>query len=114
MGFNRILLNQPVQVSRGNSLLLTQSGGVVAIDESASSIYSDLVYQGGYWINLSYTVNKRLLLNPLTNFSSYYANLTLSHTYTNNGDYNLNITLANSKQTFIQPVAIYNGKFIFF
>ena len=110
-GFNRILLDQPVNVYEGSLLLLTQNSGLVAIDESTSSSYSDLVNQGNILTNLSYSANKRFLISPLTNFSSYYANISLSHVYSNYGSYNLILKFANTKQTFNQTITTYSCKF---
>ena len=104
VGFNRILLDQPVNVYEGSLLLLTQNSGLVAIDESTSSSYSDLVNQGNILTNLSYSVNKRFLISPLTNFSSYYANISLTHVYSKYGSYDIIFTFANTQQTFIQNI----------
>ncbi len=110
LGFNRILFNQPVIVKRGSLLLLTQNTGLVAIDGSISSTYSDLVNQGNIFTNLSYLVNQRVLISPLTNFSSYNANISLSHVYSNYGSYNLTLTFANTKQAFTQAIKTNNCK----
>jgi hypothetical protein len=99
-----------LKVYKGSLLLLTQISGLVAIDESISSSYSDLVNQGDILGNLSIPVNKRFLITPLTNFSSYYANISISHVYSNYGSYNLTITFSKSQQKFTQAITTNNCK----
>jgi len=44
LGYNNILLPQPVNVTKGNFLMLTQTTGKVAIDTTGNATYSDLVW----------------------------------------------------------------------
>ncbi len=114
IGYNRILLSQPLSVKIGSLLLLTQNSGLVAIDESKSSEYSDLIIQENILKNLSYSSTKRFLMSPLTNFTSYYANISLSHVYPNYGSYNLTIKFTNTQQTFTQSITTYKSNFVTF
>ena len=114
LGYNSIILPQPVTVHRGNYLTMTQNTGRVAIDITGNAPYSDLVWNTTtQWTKLAEFYNWRFYLAPLTNFSSYTTTFNVMHIYRNIGLYNLTITFASSNQTFNQIVNITDCMFFF-
>ena len=111
LGYNSIILPQPVTVYRGNFITLTQNTGLVAVDTSNTASYSDLVWNTTtQWTKLAEFSKWRFYLLPLTNFSSYQTSFNILHAYNNIGLYNLEITFASSNQTFNQIVNITDCK----
>jgi hypothetical protein len=111
LGYNNIILPQPVTVYRGNFIVLTQNTAKIAIDTTGNASYSDLVWNTTtQWTKLAEFSNMRFYLTPLTNFSSYQTLFNIMHTYKNIGLYNLAITFASSNETFNQIVNITDCK----
>ena len=111
LGYNSIILPQPVTVYRGNFVVLTQNTAKIAIDTTGNASYSDLVWNSTtQWTKLAEFSNFRFYLTPLTNFSSYQTSFNIMHTYKNIGLYNLAITFASSNETFNQIVNITDCK----
>jgi hypothetical protein len=106
-------LSQPVLVSKGSFLNLTQITGYISCNKTTNSTYSDLYYNptNMLWTKLSTTSNWRLMLTTLTNFTSYQSSFNLIHSYLNLGLYNINFTFASSNQVFILPVNVTNSKY---
>ena len=115
LGYNKLILPQPLVVYRGNYIYLTQTTGKIAIDQTGNSTYSDLVWNSTTkWTKLSEFSNWRFYLNALTNFSSYESKLNVIHSYSNIGVYTLNITFPSSNKTFTQIVNVTDCKSYFF
>ena len=82
LGYNSIILPQPVTVYRGNFITLTQNTGLVAVDTSNTASYSDLVWNTTtQWTKLAEFSKWRFYLLPLTNFSSYQTSFNILHAY---------------------------------
>ena len=81
VGYNQFLLSQPVLVSKGSFLNLTQITGYISCNKTTNSTYSDLDYNptNMLWNKLSTTSNWRLMLTTLTNFTSYQSSFNLIH-----------------------------------
>ena len=111
LGYNKLILPQPLVVYRGNYIYLTQSTGKIAIDQTGNSTYSDLVWNSTTkWTKMSEFSNWRFYLNALTNFSSYESKLNVIHSYSNIGVYTLSITFPSSNKTFTQIVNVTDCK----
>lgn len=106
IGFNKFILPQPVIVTKGYFLYITQNTGVIAVDQSQNSSYSDLVWDSVIWSKISEFSNWRLYLNLIINSTSYQAQFNLLHTYNSIGIYNLTITYASSNDTYQIPINI--------
>ena len=112
VGYNNIILPQPVVVSKGYFIQLTQSTGKVAIDITGNATYSDLVWNTTQqWTKLAEFSNLRFYLTPLYNFTSYQNTLNVLHTYANIGLYTLSLTFLSSNKTFQQIVNITDCNF---
>jgi len=112
LGYNSIILPQPVTVSVGSYLFLTQNTGKIAIDTSGNASYSDLVWNTTtQWTKLAEFSNWRFYLTTLNNFSSYQTTFNIQHSYASIGLYNLSITFGSSNQTFQQIVNVTDRKF---
>ena len=107
LGYNSIILPQPVTVPKGSYLVLTQNTGRIAIDTSGNATYSDLVWNTTtQWTKLAEFYNWRFYLTTLNNFTSYQTTFNIKHAYSSIGLYNLSITFASNNQTFQQTVNI--------
>ncbi len=95
-GFNQLLLTQPIYVSQGSFLVLTQTTGKVAIDTSGTAAYSDMYLLNNAYYNLSLTSKQRFYINYTSNFSTYQSSFVVNHTYLNPGLYPLTFTLAST------------------
>jgi len=114
LGYNSIILPQPVTVFRGNFLTMTQTTARVAVDTTGSASYSDLAwYPNNQWTKLAVLYNWRFYLTPLTNFSSYMTTFNIMHTYKNIGLYDVEINFASSNQTYNQIVNITDCKLLY-
>jgi hypothetical protein len=114
LGYNNILLPQPVNVTKGNFLMLTQTTGKVAIDTTGNATYSDLVWNTTtQWTKLAEFSNWRFYLTALNNFTSYQTYLNIVHSYNLIGLYSISITFASNNQTFQQNVNITDRKILF-
>lgn len=114
VGYNNIILPQPVVVLKGYFIQLTQTAGQVAIDITGNATYSDLVWNTTQqWTKLAEFSNWRFYLTPIYNFTSYQNTLNVLHTYANIGLYTLSLTFLSSNKTFQQIVNITDCNFIF-
>jgi hypothetical protein len=112
VGYNNIILPQPVVVSKGYFIQLTQGTGLVAIDVTGNATYSDLVWNTTQqWTKLAEFSNLRFYLTPLYNFTSYQNTLNVLHSYANIGLYTLSLTFLSSNKTFQQIVNITDCKY---
>jgi hypothetical protein len=107
LGYNNIILPQPVVVSKGYFIQLTQGTGRVAIDITGNATYSDLVWNTTQqWTKLAEFSNRRFYLTPLFNFTSYQNTLNVLHSYANIGLYTLSLTFLSSNKTFQQIINV--------
>ena len=107
VGYNNIILPQPVVVSKGYFIQLIQGAGRIAIDMNGNATYSDLVWNlPTQWTRLSAVSLLRFYLTPLYNFTSYQNTLNVLHTYANIGLYTLSLTFLSSNNTFFQIVNV--------
>ena len=82
LGYNSIILPQPVTVPKGSYLVLTQNTGRIAIDTSGNATYSDLVWNTTtQWTKLAEFYNWRFYLTTLNNFTSYQTTFNIKHAY---------------------------------
>jgi hypothetical protein len=115
LGYNKIILPQPVEVNKGHFILLTQNSGRIAIDTTGNSSYSDLVWNSTtQWTKLAEFSNWRFFLTTINNFTSYQNTLNIIHSYANIGLYNLTIIFPSSNLSFQQIVNITDCNFLFF
>ena len=111
LGYNSLILPQPVTVTKGSYLVLTQNTGRIAIDTSGAASYSDLVWNTTtQWTKLAEFYNWRFYLTTLNNFTSYKTTFNIQHAYASPGLYSLSITFASSNQIFQQIVNITDRK----
>lgn len=113
-GYNKFILPQPALVTKGYLIYLTQTTGVIAVDQSSNSTYSDLVWNSIIWNRLNEFSNWRLYLNAITNYTSYQSQFNLLHTYSSLGIYTLTITYASSNDIFQIPVNITDSNIIIY
>ena len=107
VGYNNIILPQPVVVSKGYFIQLTQATGRVAIDITGNATYSDLVWNTTQqWTKLAEFSNRRFYLTPLFNFTCYQNTLNVLHSYANIGLYTLSLTFLSSNKTFQQIINV--------
>ena len=99
-GLNSIYLPQPVIVSQGYFITMTQTSGKVAIDTTGIASYSDMALGSIIWNQLSPASNWRFYLTAMTNFTSYQTSFSIAHTYANIGLFNLVLTFKCSGQVF--------------
>ena len=102
---------QPVTVEKGQFLVLTQNTGIVAIDTTSNLSISDMAWNSVIWSKLNAVTNQRFYLTTLNNFSSYLNTLSISHSYSTIGLYNITLTFNSSNQVFIQTVNVTDRKF---
>jgi hypothetical protein len=111
LGYNKIILPQPVEVNKGHFILLTQNSGRIAIDTTRNSSYSDLVWNSTtQWTKLAEFSNWRFFLTTINNFTSYQNTLNIIHSYANIGLYNLTIIFPNLNISYQQIVNITDCK----
>ena len=115
LGYNKIILPQPVYVLKGQFILLTQNTGRIAIDTTGNASYSDLVWNSiTQWTKLEEFSNCRFYLTTINNFTSYQNTLNIIHSYANIGLYNLTIIFPSSNISFQQTINITDCKFLVF
>ena len=115
LGYNSLILPQPLTVTKGSYLVLIQNTGKIAIDTSGTASYSDLVWNTTtQWTKLAEFYNWRFYLTALTNFTTYQTTFNIQHSYVIPGLYSLSITFASNGQTFQQTVNITDRKLRFF
>jgi hypothetical protein len=102
---------QPVTVEKGQFLVLTQTTGKVAIDTTSNLSISDMTWNSVIWSKLNAVTNQRFYLTTLNNFSSYLNTLSITHSYSTIGLYNITLTFNSSNQVFIQTVNVTDRKF---
>jgi hypothetical protein len=102
---------QPVTVEKGQFLVLTQTTGKVAIDTTSNLSISDMTWNSVIWSKLNAVTNQRFYLTTLNNFSSYLNTLSITHSYSTIGLYNITLTFNSSNQVFIQTVNVTARKF---
>ena len=98
-------------MSRGNLIGLKQLGAQIAIDTYSNANFSDFEIDNGIYTPLNNFVNWRFYLKALSNFSSYYSNFSITHSYKNASQYNISITLLRSNFTYSQTVNVTDSKF---
>lgn len=112
-GYNKLYLQQEVNVEKGDLVLLWQTTGKVALDQSGNASFSDLEWYSFRWSKLNENSNWRFYLNTLNEFSSYLLNLNLVHTYESKGLYTLNVEILDSSLILKQTVNVTQCKFFF-
>lgn len=112
-GYNKLYLQQEVNVEKGYLVLLWQATGKVALDQSGNASFSDLEWYSFRWSKLNENSNWRFYLNTLNEFSSYLLNLNLVHTYKSKGLYTLNVEILDSSLILKQTVNVTQCKFFF-
>lgn len=110
VGYNKIILEDPVMVRRGNLPVITQGGALLALDKTSFSSYSDLTLQSQAWIKLYDLSNWRFYMNVLTNFSSYYRLFSVVHQYQQIGQYQIAITFEGSDNPILDNFLITDCK----
>ena len=114
LGYNNLVLPQPVQVSKGYFIQLIQVTGKVSIDISGNASVSDLVWNTTtQWTQLAEFSNWRFYLTTINNFTSYVNSFSIQHKYANIGLYSLSLTFLSSNLTFQQLVNITDCKILY-
>lgn len=110
LGYNKIILPQPLPVKRGQFVMMTQITARIAIDTN-NSTYSDLVWNTTtQWTKLSEFLNWRFYLNPITNYTTYQTSFNLVHSYSSIGIYTLRLNFTSSNQLYEQIINITDCK----
>lgn len=109
-GYNRILLDYPKAVRRGQMIYLTQNTANVAIDTTAVAPYSDIAWKS-YLEKINQFSNNRFYLDSITNYTSYYIPISLYYSYSDPGLYNLRFSYSNCNKTYQQNITITDCKF---
>ena len=109
-GYNKILLKSLVQIEKGSLILLNQNSARIALHETITPSYSDLVYFQNSWNVLDVLRNKKFALNPLTYFNAYKYKLNLIHQYTQSGSYDIILTFNGINQSFMHTILISDCK----
>lgn len=104
-GYNILMLTQPIQVAKGSLIYLTQSTGRLALDQSGTATYCDLMWQTYAWTKLSTNSNWRFYLNTFDDFSVYQNSLNLVHKYSSPGVYVVTIAV---KSLVVQQLVTVN------
>lgn len=104
IGYNRLFLDQPITIFKGNLILLTQTVARLGIDSSGST-YSDLILSSNVWSSLDFTSNWRFYLNLVSMSSQgyYQSQLNIIHEYSSLGLYNFSLSIGNN--TIYQELA---------
>lgn len=111
LGYNKLILPQPLLVKRGQFVMLTQITGRIAIDTRNNSSFSDLVWNTTtQWTKLAEFLNWRFYLTPITNYTTYETTFNLVHTYSTVGVYTLTLNFTSSNQLYQQIVNITDCK----
>ena len=111
LGYNKLILPQPLLVKRGQFVMLTQITGRIAIDTRNNSSFSDLVWNTTtQWTKLAEFLNWRFYLTPITNYTTYETTFNLVHTYSTVGVYTLTLNFTSSNQSYQQIVNITDCK----
>ncbi len=111
LGYNKIILSQPIFVKKGFIFYVAQNldSGKIALDISGNSLYCDIAWKP-YLEKISPQINYRFFLTPLTNFSLYFNEIVLYHTYQKYGIYNVTLNFLSSNQKFQSVMNITNCK----
>lgn len=98
IGYNKIIFTTPLKVKKGSIIsLLFGSFGRIGVESTGNSPYSDYLLSGSALIKLSYSENRRFLINALID-RKYYENI-VPVKITLTGDGALNI-IANFSLSF--------------
>ena len=110
LGYNNLILPQPVLVSKGYFIQLTQETGQIAIDITNTASYSDLVWNTTtQWTKLAEFYNWRFYFNPTYNLTCYQSTINVIHSYQSIGLYTLSLTFLSTNKIFQQIINITNG-----
>lgn len=109
-GYNRLVLPQPIAVSKGNFIVLIQTIGKVAVDQSENVTYSDLVWQSPLWLSLDLNSKWRLYFNTLIDNDFNLAKFEIVHKYSSVESYQISIS-TNNRTLFQQQNTISLCKF---
>lgn len=109
VGYNKILLPDPLFVQRGNLILISQ-GGVNLAMESSNPIYSDLIWQTTTWTRYNDFSNWRFFFKTMNNFTSFFNPLNVLHQYEKIGTYNVTISFDGSTKVFRKEVLVTDCK----
>lgn len=112
-GYNKLTFTDPIMVTKGSFVYLTQTTGRIGIDTNSNPAYSDMVLDNGAYSKLNYFSNWRLYFSPIVSFSSYQANINLLHRYPEIGLYDISITFLSSMAVFKHTVQISRCSFLF-
>ena len=112
LGYNNLIISQPVSVSKGYIILITQGTGKIAIDISGNATYSDLVWNTTtQWTKIAEFSNQRLYFTTINNFTRYQNSFNIKHSYTNIGVYTLSFSFKGSNITILQKINITDCKY---
>lgn len=106
---NRLTLDPLVTVNKGNLILIKQIIGKIALDTNGNASYSDLMLltnQSTTWTKLFIGSNWRLYFRAISGIHNHIASLTLSHTYSILGSYNISFVSTLMNATFQQMVTL--------
>ncbi len=121
VGYNKILFNASVDITKGSLIQLNQTVGTgkVALETLGNATYSDMKW-GSYLTFLYFTTitgnltkissnkytNYRFYFNSITEFEYYQNSFPLVHKYSTSELFNLSVTPANSSISFSREVLI--------
>jgi len=109
-----LILPQPVSVSKGYFIQLTQGTGKIAIDTTGNASFSDMVWNTTtQWTKLAEFSKWRFYLRANYNFTSYQKLINVLHSYQSIGLYTLSLTFLSSNTVFQQIVNITDCNYIF-
>lgn len=93
--------------------MITQISGIIAIDTTSNSLYSDLIWSpsNNVWNQINLFANNRFYFTYSNSFIGYKCIFELTHKYPTIGAYNLTISFNTSNQTFQQEVVITESKY---
>lgn len=97
-GYSRILINKPTKVMRGSIIIIkSQQPVYLAIDSRNDSIYADFEISGNSLIELNAYYNYRIFFNCLIDQTFYTNFLSVFHSYDYYGQYEMSVSMNNSK-----------------
>lgn len=110
-GYNKLILSSPLTVQKGYMVSFAQNidDGSVAIDQSGFASFCDIGWKN-YLERIDSQYNYRFFLNPLSNFSVYESAISLYHSYSQAGSYNILFNFPSSSKKILKTVNITNCK----
>lgn len=91
IGYNRILLNNPINATKGALIIINQQSALLSV-ETTNSVYEDYQISGDSLLELDILTDYRLFFNCLIDEVYFKGSFSTFHQYDDNGIYEISVS----------------------